>query len=75
MIKLNDEMYTRCPRAIQLDSLDARHIVNLYFQCKDFYTLPYAGGPAEQTAFLMDAFAYLDDLRADTAARRRKATA
>lgn len=67
---INGELYKRCPRAISLESVAARYLVNLYFDCRDSKTFPAPGGPMAQTAFAMDLFNYLDGIVADTRRRR-----
>lgn len=62
---LNNNFYSRCPRAIYLESNDARYLVSTYFDCKNMNTYPYPGGPSRQTAFTIELFNYLDSITAD----------
>lgn len=61
-IELNNNLYSRCPRAISLESFEARYLVDLYSECRENKILPYPGGPGEQTAFTKELFDFLDNI-------------
>lgn len=71
-IDLNNRLYTRCPRAIYLESYEARYLWNLYVQCKETKCMPAPGAALSQTAFAVELFSYLDSLHNEHNAQLRK---
>jgi hypothetical protein len=65
-VELNHQLYRRCPRAIYLESVEARFLVGLYFDCRQMNMYPVPGGPMEQTAFTIELFEFLDSIVAET---------
>ena len=61
-IELNNNIYTRCPRAIFLESTTARYLTDLYSECRENRLMPAPGGPMEQTQFTKELFDFLDGL-------------
>jgi hypothetical protein len=70
-VELNHQIYQRCPRAIYLESVEARYLVSLYFDCRQTNTFPAPGGPLAQTAFTIELFEYLDSVVAETQAKNQ----
>lgn len=71
---LNNQVYTRCPRAIYLESTEARYLVNVYFSCLKSKTFPYPGSSVEQTAFTVELFDFLDEALAQHKVSQQKAS-
>lgn len=67
---LNGNFYTRCPRATFLENTAARHLVSLYFDCKQMNMYPGPGSPLEQTGFTIELFNYLDGVVHETRQRQ-----
>lgn len=59
-VELNSKFHPRCPRAVALESFDARYFVRLYFECRETNTYPFPGSITSQTAFCSELFDYLD---------------
>lgn len=74
-IELNNQIYRRCPRAIYLESVEARYLVNLYFDCREMKIYPAPGGPAEQTSFTIELFEFLNNIVAETQRKAQEAQA
>jgi hypothetical protein len=68
-IILNHNFYKRCPKAIYLESVGARGLVSIYFDCKSMNMYPAPGGPLQQTTFTIELFNFLDNIVAES---RRK---
>ncbi len=60
-VDLNGNIYSQCPRALQLESVEARYLVRLYMSCREHNALPGLGGMIEQTEFSLQVFDFLDD--------------
>lgn len=71
-IPLNYRIYDRCPKAIYLENLPARYLVNLYFDCKDMGDWPAPGGYMAQTAFTIELFEYIDGIVSETRVKMQK---
>ncbi len=74
-IELNHNFYNRCPKAIYLENVEARALVNMYFDCKNMNMYPYPGGPMTQTAFTIELFNFLDNVVAESRQKNEKAEA
>lgn len=61
-IELNNNFYTRCPRAIFLESYLARYLTDLYAECRENKILPAPGSPSDQTQFTKELFDFLDNI-------------
>ncbi len=61
-IELNNNFYTRCPKAIFLESHTARYLTNVYSECRENKLLPAAGSINDQTDFTRQLFDFLDDI-------------
>lgn len=61
-IELNGRLYRRCPRAIMLENMGARHLVNVFMDCRRMNIYPFPGGPLQQTMFTIELFDYLESL-------------
>jgi hypothetical protein len=57
---VNESFYTICPRSLVHDSPGVEWLVSLYGECREMKHYPYPGGPAKQTAFLIDVLGFLD---------------
>lgn len=68
-VELNGSLYSRCPRAIYLESIESRAVVRLYLECRKTNTYPSPGSALQQTAYAMDVFGYLDDVFAEQRAK------
>jgi hypothetical protein len=71
---LNSKLYPRCPRAIYLESMDARYLVNVYFSCLKTKTFPYPGSSVEQPSFTIELFDFLDEKLAQHKLNAQKAS-
>lgn len=57
--------------AMNHENFIARHLVNIYFECREYKRYPYDGAWGQQTAFTASLFNYLDSVV--IAARKRQA--
>ncbi len=71
-IFLNGGLYTRCPRAIYLESRAEQFLVELYFSCKNMGGWPVSGGFLNQTAFTVQLFNYINGVVIETQNRQEK---
>lgn len=65
-ILLNHRLYTRCPKAIYLDNITSRIMVEIYFECRKNGTYPAEGSWMKQTAYCVELFNFLDNIVAET---------
>ena len=61
-VQLNNNIYVRCPRAMYLESITARHMVEVYAECRENKLLPSSGSISDQTQFTRELFNFLDNL-------------
>ncbi len=71
-ILLNNQLYTRCPRAIYLEHFWARYVVNAYFEYRKHGSWPSAGGSNDQTLYTIELFDFLDEIVHKTELEQRK---
>jgi hypothetical protein len=64
-IELNGQLYRRCPRAISLENSWARHIVDVYMDCRRMNTFPVPGGPLVQTRYTIEFFDFMEGVLAE----------
>ena len=61
-IILNDELYEQCPKSFLINNRELKFLVDLYFECRDSKTYPEPGTMANQTAFTMGLFEFIDPI-------------
>lgn len=62
IIKVNESVYRECPRSITFNNNSASFLISLYFDCRENKFLPFEGSLASQTAYLKDAFDFMDGI-------------
>jgi hypothetical protein len=68
-LPLNGQLYRRCPRAIYIESAQARALVELYFGCEKYNNLPSPGIYTQQTAYTVELFDYISGIINETKER------